>query len=100
MRKKSSDFDESEKVLAVVSAEIMKLVWPSEKITWDIPSVSHDNPYIGAIDSVKQGVFDYHERQFPPDDPGGQGPIGSSIASPPRFPIPPLLFPSGKYPAA
>ena len=58
MRKKSKEFDESERVLALVSAEIMKLVWPSEKITWDIPVVTEDNPYTGAISSVKQGVFD------------------------------------------
>ncbi len=58
MRKKTGEYDESEKVLAVVSAEIMKLVWPSEKITWDIPVVTEENPYTGAISSVKQGVFD------------------------------------------
>ena len=58
MRQKSGEYDEAEKVLAVVSAEIMKLVWPSEKITWDIPEVTSDNPYTGAISSVKQGVFD------------------------------------------
>ena len=58
MRKKSIEFDESEKVLAAVSAEIMKLVWPSEKITWDIPVITDENPYTGAISSVKQGVFD------------------------------------------
>ena len=58
MRQKSGDYAEYEKVLAFVSAEIMKLVWPSEKITWDIPVVSEENPYTGAISSVKQGVFD------------------------------------------
>ena len=58
MRHKNREYEECEKVLAVVSAEIMKLVWPSEKITWDIPAVSDDNPYTGAISSVKQGVFD------------------------------------------
>ncbi len=58
MRQKSGEYDEPEKVLAVVSAEIMKLVWPSEKITWDIPVVTEDNPYTGALSSVKQGVFD------------------------------------------
>ncbi len=58
LRKKSVEYDETEKILALVSAEIMKLVWPSEKITWDIPSVTEDNPYTGAISSVKQGVFD------------------------------------------
>ncbi len=58
MRQRTSEYEEPEKVLAVVSAEIMKLVWPTEKITWDIPEVTSDNPYTGAISSVKQGVFD------------------------------------------
>lgn len=58
MRQKSGEYEEYEKVLAVVAAEIMKLVWPSEKITWDIPEVTVDNPYTGALSSVKQGVFD------------------------------------------
>ena len=55
---KGSELDEVSKVLASVSADIMKIVWPSEKITWDIPSVTEDTPYTGAINSVKQGVFD------------------------------------------
>lgn len=58
MRQKNGDYDEAEKVLAVVSSEIMKLVWTSEKVTWDVPTVTTDNPYTGAISSVKQGVFD------------------------------------------
>ena len=58
MRRKSGEYDESEKILAFVSAEIMKLVWPSEKVSWDIPTVSEDNPYTGALSSVRQGVFD------------------------------------------
>ena len=58
MRQKGGEYEECEKVLAAVSAEIMKLVWASEKITWDIFPVSDDNPYMGAISSVKQGVFD------------------------------------------
>ena len=58
MRQKGGEYEEYEKVLAAVSAEIMKLVWPSEKITWDIPVITEDNPYTGAISSVRQGVFD------------------------------------------
>ena len=58
MRQKNGEYEENEKILAVVAAEIMKLVWPSEKVTWDIPEVTSDNPYTGAISSVKQGVFD------------------------------------------
>ena len=55
---RGSDLDEAEKVLTYVSAEIMKLVWPSEKITWDIPVVTEETPYTGALNSVRQGVFD------------------------------------------
>ena len=55
---RGSELDQTEKVLAFVSAEIMKLVWPSEKITWDIPSVTEETPYTGALNSVRQGVFD------------------------------------------
>ncbi len=58
MRQKSGEYEESQKVLAAVSAEIMKLVWPTEKISWEIPEVTEDNPYTGAISSVRQGVFD------------------------------------------
>ena len=53
-----SELDETGKVLAFVSAEIMKLVWPSQKITWDIPVVTEETPYTGALNSVRQGVFD------------------------------------------
>lgn len=59
LRQKSTNFTESEKVLASVSASIMKFVWPNEKITWDPPSVSEDNPYTGAVGSAEHGVFDY-----------------------------------------
>ena len=59
LRQKGGEYEENEKVLAVVAAEIMKIVWPSERITWDLPEASEDNPYIGSINSVKQGVFDY-----------------------------------------
>ena len=55
---KSGELDESSKVLAAVAADIMKLVWPSEKVTWDIPVNTEDTPYTGALNSVKQGIFD------------------------------------------
>ena len=53
-----SELDEAGKVLVYVASEIMKLVWPSEKINWDIPSVTEETPYTGALNSVRQGIFD------------------------------------------
>ena len=58
LRQKKGDYDETEKVLVYIVSGIMNTAWPAEKITWDIPSVSSENPYIGALESVKQGVFD------------------------------------------
>lgn len=58
LRQKDSEYEEYEKVLASVAASIMKSVWPSEKVTWDVPSVTEDNPYTGAISSAEKGIFD------------------------------------------
>lgn len=58
MRQKKTEYDDAEKVLAVVAAEIMRIVWPYEKITWDIPEAPNDNPYIGALETVRHGLFD------------------------------------------
>ena len=58
LRNNKGDYLENEKVLINIASEIMKIVWPSEKITWDTPSVSSENIYLGAVDMAKKGVFD------------------------------------------
>ncbi len=58
LRQKSAEYEEVEKVLVSVCASIMKMVWPSEKVNWDVPSVLEDNPYTGAVLSAEMGVFD------------------------------------------
>lgn len=58
LRKNESEYEENEKVLIAVAAEIMKTVWPSEKITWDVFEVTSENSYTGAINSANKGIFD------------------------------------------
>lgn len=58
LRQTSSNYEENEKVLMAVCADILKIVYPSEKISWDVLPASEDNPYVGALKSVKQGIFD------------------------------------------
>ncbi len=58
MHKSTAEYDEKEKILINIASEIMKQVWPSEKIGWDIPETDYENPYMGALASVNQGVFD------------------------------------------
>ncbi|MFA6856958.1 MAG: tetratricopeptide repeat protein [Treponema sp.] len=58
IRKPELDYTETEKVLLSVMAAVMEMVWPSEKIDWDVPEVSTVTPYLGAIDSARKGVYD------------------------------------------
>lgn len=58
LRQNSINLDESEKVLIYVATEIMKKAYPSEQISWDSVAVENNNPYVGALESVEQGVFD------------------------------------------
>lgn len=58
IRKNESEYDESERVFLAVCSEIMKFCWPSEKITWDGISSNQETPYLEAIKSAKNGVFD------------------------------------------
>lgn len=58
IRQNASSLEDNEKVLVEVATNIMKVVYPSQPITWESFSVSADNPYIGALNSVEQGIFD------------------------------------------
>lgn len=58
IKKPLGDYEENEKTLISVATEIMKNVWPSQKITWENVAPTGENPYLGAINSAKQGLFD------------------------------------------
>ena len=58
IRKSESELSESEKVLIYVSSEMMRILWPSQKITWTSYEVSDETPYTGALKSVKNGIYD------------------------------------------
>lgn len=58
IKKTSEEYEENEKVLISIATELMKTVWPSQKITWENADGVIENPYTGAIDSARQGVFD------------------------------------------
>lgn len=54
----SEEYTESEKVLLNICADIMKICWPSQPVTWDVPAVSELNPYLGAVSSARNGIYD------------------------------------------
>ena len=53
-----ADYTANEKVLIYIAAEMTKTLWPSQKITWAVYDVSDETPYIGALNSVKKGIYD------------------------------------------
>lgn len=59
VHKSSADeYSDAERCLLYVSAEIMRIAWPSEPVTWNVPPVSKTNQYIGAVESAKKGIYD------------------------------------------
>lgn len=58
IRKSESEYSENEKVLIKVASEIMRIVWPSQYISWKEFNVSQDTAYEGAIESAKKGIFE------------------------------------------
>ncbi len=58
MHKTESELTQNEKVLIYSASEIMRILWPSQKITWNIYDVTEETPYTGALKSVRNGIYD------------------------------------------
>ena len=58
IRKSASEYKEDEKVILSVARSIMEIAWSGERITWDSPVITTKNSYTGAIESVKNGIYD------------------------------------------
>ncbi len=58
IRKSESEYQENERVLINIASAIMQYAWPSEKFPLDVPSVSENGVYLGALEFVKNGIFD------------------------------------------
>lgn len=56
--KNKDEYTENEKLFIAVAGAIMQNVWTTEQIEFEVYPVSQDNPYIGAVNSSKNGVFD------------------------------------------
>lgn len=58
LRTNSLEYEEYEKVLLNVTSKIMKIVWPSERVDWESPQLKLETPYMGAIKSAENGIYD------------------------------------------
>ncbi len=58
LHKSEADLSQNEKVLIFAAAEIMRILWPSQKITWNVYDVTEETSYTGALKSVRNGIYD------------------------------------------
>ncbi|MCR5435573.1 MAG: tetratricopeptide repeat protein [Treponema sp.] len=58
LRKGEVEYTENERVLLYVCSQIIEIAYPSEKVTWQVFEYNQENAYVGALNSVKSGVFD------------------------------------------
>ena len=58
IRKSENELTEQEKVLLLVISNMMKILWPDERIDWESPSNVPETSYIAAIKSSQEGIYD------------------------------------------
>ena len=61
IRKNDSSYTDAERVLIYVSSNVMKICWPSVRLSF--PSVEvgdlSNNTYVGAVDFARDGIYDF-----------------------------------------
>lgn len=57
-KKTESEYTDNDKILIALCAQIMEIVWPSVPVDFPVYAATTDNPYLGAVNSAKNGVFD------------------------------------------
>lgn len=57
LRQQGINMSDSSKLLLYVASSIYTIVYPTERINWDIPAISSNSVYYNAIESAKQGAY-------------------------------------------
>ena len=58
LRKSDVEYTDKERILLAVSAGIMQLVWPLERMDWETAAPIAPSAYAGAVDSARSGIYD------------------------------------------
>jgi len=58
LKKNNGVYTDSELILINVAFSLLSILYPSENFIAEIPPVKEMNPYTGALDSARQGVYD------------------------------------------
>lgn len=56
--RKKTELSDAEKVLLGIGSALFGILWKSETANFSISDVPNSNPYIAAIESAKQGIYD------------------------------------------
>lgn len=59
LRLSGSEMTEREKLLLYVASSIYGILYPTERINWTIPELTDASPYRNAIETAKNGAYDF-----------------------------------------
>ena len=57
-RNSKGTLTDKEIVLMNVCKQILETAWPSKKITWEVPQIQTENPYMPILQSAANGIYD------------------------------------------
>lgn len=59
IRQQGKNMNDKEKLLLYVASSIYTIVYPNERITWEVPEIAENSIYKSSIESAKMGTYDF-----------------------------------------
>jgi uncharacterized protein HemY len=59
LRKADMEYTEDEAVLLYTASSMMEILFPEQKINWQVPQASAEHSYVASVLSAKKGVYDF-----------------------------------------
>lgn len=63
IRQQGKAVNEREKLLLYVATSIYTIVYPSERLTWELPELTENSIYRSSIESAKMGSYDFNNEK-------------------------------------
>ncbi len=63
IRQQGKNASEREKLLLYVATSIYTIVYPAERLTWELPELTENSIYRSSIESAKMGSYDFNNEK-------------------------------------
>ena len=59
LRRADMEYSQDEAILLYTASAMMEILYPEQKINWQVPEASEENSYVASILSAKKGAYDF-----------------------------------------